>query len=272
MRSQIPSEIVKVLNYIERGILSKFNEDDIQLFYGDYRRRAELLKDVVHLIPKNAMILDAGSSPGFNSLALKMLGYDVISVDINPEPYKPLLERLGIKVIKVDLENESIPLNDESVDCVVFTEVLEHLHPYKISFTLSEINRTLKWGGYLYLTSPNICSIGKRIKLLLGHNPLGKMHVREYTIKEIRDMLNAHGFKPIREEFSLSYNITPHDAKDKDYKENLLKMTLRYPTKENIFHLLTLPLVTMIPSLRATIKIIGLKERLAKLHITYRRF
>jgi SAM-dependent methyltransferase len=156
MRSQIPSEIVKVLNYIERGILSKFNEDDIQLFYGDYRRRAELLKDVANLIPKNAMILDAGSSPGFNSLALKMLGYDVISVDINPEPYKPLLERLGIKVIKVDLENESIPLNDESVDCVVFTEVLEHLHPFKITFTLSEINRTLKMRGYIYISRPLI--------------------------------------------------------------------------------------------------------------------
>jgi len=152
MQPRISSKILKVLNYIETEILPKFNEDDIQMFYGDYKRRAELLEEVVHLIPKNATILDAGSSPGFNSLALKMLGYNVISVDINPEPYKSLLERLGIKVIKVDLENEIIPLNDGSVDCVVFTEVLEHLHPFKITFTLSEINRTLKMGGYIYIS------------------------------------------------------------------------------------------------------------------------
>lgn len=182
-----------------------------------------MLQDVVHLVPKNAVILDAGSSPGFNSLALKLLGYEVYSLDINPEPYEPLLERLGIKVIKADLENERIPLNDGSVDCTIFTEILGHLNPFKITFTLSEINRTLKNRGYLYLTTPNICSIGKRVKCCFGYNPLGKMHVREYTIIEVRDILNTHGFKPIRQGFSLSYNITPHDAKGRDYKGNLLK-------------------------------------------------
>ena len=94
MLSQIPNEILRVLNYIETELLPRFfNEDDIKLFYGDYRRRVELLKDIVHMIPKNAVILDAGSSPGFNSLALRMLGYEVYSIDINPEPYK-LLEQL----------------------------------------------------------------------------------------------------------------------------------------------------------------------------------
>jgi len=184
MRQQISAEIIRVLNHIEQEILPSYSEDDIRLFYGDYRRRVGLLQDVVHLVPRNAVILDAGSSPGFNSLALKLLGYEVYSVDINPEPYEPSLERLGIKVIKADLENERIPLNDGSVDCAVFTEVLEHLHPFKTAFTLSEINRTLKNGGYLYLTTSNVCSIGKRVRLLLGRNPLSKMHVREYTIKE----------------------------------------------------------------------------------------
>ena len=271
MRLQTPA-INKVLNYIETEILPSYSKDDISLFYGDYKRRVELLLDITHLVPKNATIVDVGSSPGFNSLALKLLGYDVYSIDINPEPYESLLEQFGIKVIKADLEINPIPLNDGSCDCAVFTEVLEHLHPFRITFTLSEINRILKKGGYLYLTTPNICSIGKRVKLLLGRNPLGKMHVREYTIKEIREILTAHGFMSIREEFSLQYNITPHDAKGKDYKGNLLEITFKYPTKENVFHLLTLPLVVIIPSLRATIKFIGLKERFVKPYITYRRF
>jgi len=65
------------------------------------------------------------------------------------------LEKYGVQVIKADLEDEVIPLKDEYIDCVVFTEVLEHLHPYKISFTLSEINWVLKVGGILYPTTPN---------------------------------------------------------------------------------------------------------------------
>jgi len=103
--------------------------------------------------------LDAGSAPGYTSLSLKFLGYEVCSLDVNPEPYKRILEERGVKIIKSDLENEIIPLSNECIDCVVFTEVLEHLNPYKVPFTLSEINRVLRIGGLLYLTTPNAVSV-----------------------------------------------------------------------------------------------------------------
>jgi len=115
------------------------------------RRRVELLGDILHFAPKGARVLDAGSALGFTSLALSLLGYEIYSLDINPEPYRTLLEKYGVKVIKANLEDEAIPLEDEHVDCIMFTEVLEHLHPYRISSTLFEINRVLKVGGLLYL-------------------------------------------------------------------------------------------------------------------------
>ena len=114
-----------------------------------------------------------------------------ISLDINPEPCRTILEKYGIQVIKVDLENEVIPLKDGYIECVVFTEVLEHLHPYKIPFTLSELNRVLKVRGILYLTTPNAVSIGKRIKMLFGMQPIGEKHVRRYTMKEVVTLLGT---------------------------------------------------------------------------------
>lgn len=249
-----------MLAFIEEELLPSYSEEDVQLFYGDWRRRCELLHDITQLLPMNSVILDAGSAPGFTSLALKLLGYDVYSCDINPESYKALLEEKGVQVIKADLENEIISLADESVNCVVFTEVLEHLHPYKISFTLSEINRVLRRYGILYLTTPNAVSIGKRIKMLFGLQPIGKKHVREYTVQEVKTLLTGQGFKILQKGFSMAYNLTPHDARGEDYKSNLLRTMFSYPTKENLFHIITLPLAFMIPSLRATIKVVARKE------------
>jgi len=268
----LSEKIAEVLNFIEISILKHYNAEDVQLFYGDYRRRAELLSDILRLIPEGAKVLDAGSAPGFTSLALSLLGYEVYSLDINPEPYRTILEKYGIQIIKVDLENETIPLKDGYIDCVVFTEVLEHLHPYKIPFTLSELNRVLKVRGILYLTTPNAVSIGKRIKMLFGMQPIGEKHVREYTMKEVVTLLTNTGFKILHNSFSIAYNLIPHDARNEDYKSNLLRATLSYPTRGNLFHIITLPLIFTIPSLRATIKIVARKEGHVKPQISNRRF
>jgi len=51
---------------------------------------------------------------------------------------------------------------------IMFTEVLEHIHYYYVSLILSKINRALKLGGVLVLTTPNIASLFRRLRLLLG--------------------------------------------------------------------------------------------------------
>lgn len=268
----LSTEVIEVLSRLEAEILSHYGKEDVDLFYGDWRRRAELLCDINNLFPKGATVLDAGSSPGFTSLALKLLGFEVLALDINPAPYKDLLQKQGVYTIKADLENGSIPLKNQYVDCVVFTEVLEHLHPYRIPYVLSEINRVLKLGGGLYLTTPNVASIGKRVKLLFGLQPAGKMHIKEFTAKEVISMLNRQGFKVLYEGYSLAYNMTPHNAEGKGFKNNLAQAVFKYRTKENFFHILTLPTVFTIPSLRATIKVVVRKERYIRGWIPERRF
>jgi len=82
-----------------------------------------------------------------------------------------LLRLAKVQAIKPDLERDRVPVGDGWADCAVFSEVLEHLNPYYVGHTVSEINRVLRPGGILMLTTPNIASLFRRIRLLLGIQP-----------------------------------------------------------------------------------------------------
>jgi 2-polyprenyl-3-methyl-5-hydroxy-6-metoxy-1,4-benzoquinol methylase len=82
----------------------------------------------------------------------------------------PIAERCGVKVVKRDLERERLDIR--GADCAVFTEVIKHLYYYYVPQVLSEINKSLKPGGYLILTTPNIASFFRRLRLILGKQPI----------------------------------------------------------------------------------------------------
>jgi hypothetical protein len=70
---------------------------------------------------------------------------------------------------------------------------------------LIELNRVLKWGGLVIVTTPNIASAFSIGKSLAGNSPYvygeynpkspGDRHSREYAPSEIRLALNSAGFK-----------------------------------------------------------------------------
>lgn len=248
------------------------NEDDIDMFYFDHPRRKELIMKVTQYLPNGATIVDAGCAPGFTSLALRLLGFKVFCLDIEPRQYKEILENRGCRVFKVDLEHEPIPLSTGSVDGVIFTEVLEHLSPYHIPWTMYELNRILKIGRYLFLSTPNVVSIGKRVKMLLGKNPLGKKHVKEYTMDEVKELVEEAGFSVEECYYSLAYDVIPYYAKGRDYLLTPFKALFKYPCKENLFKALVLPLVRLKRSFRATIFVVGRKQHSSCRPIAVRRF
>lgn len=227
-------KINNILKELENLIINYYNKTDVELFYADYRRRRELLIEILKYIPPGATVVDAGCAPGFTSLALKLLGYNVICIDVRPEPYRSVLEKYGCSVYKVDLERDSIPghLDQLGVDAVVFTEVLEHLNPYYVSWSLYILNRILKYNGLLILSTPNIASIGKRILLIIGKNPIAPTHVKEYTMNEVVKLLTDHGFEILEKRYSSAYDRTPYHAKGKDYTLTLFRALLNTLVKK----------------------------------------
>lgn len=129
---------------------------------------------------------------------VKEIGYNVIAVDIELERFKKILEHFDIPAVKADLERDRIAIDDEFCDCVVFSEVLEHLSPYYVSHALTEINRITKTGGYLILTTPNVASLFRRLKLLLSRSPIYRYNVKGYTKLEVEKLLKKNGFQILR--------------------------------------------------------------------------
>jgi predicted SAM-dependent methyltransferase len=107
-----------------------------------------------------------------------------------------------------DAELDRYPYPDAHFDAIVAGEIIEHfLHdPMHMLF---ESHRVLSEGGYLLITTPNVGSITSVAKTLAGRNPqiyssykraapgepLEIGHMREYTVNEMSDILQAAGFE-----------------------------------------------------------------------------
>jgi hypothetical protein len=104
-----------------------------------------------------------------------------------------------------DAERDPFPYADETFDTVLCCELIEHL--------VSEINRVLKPGGHLVLTTPNIVSARAISAILLGYHPAffpayirprtpdeepEARHNREYAPMEIQHLLVDAGFEMVR--------------------------------------------------------------------------
>src|SRR5579883_167135 len=106
-----------------------------------------------------------------------------------------------------DAERDPYPYPDEHYHTVLCCELLEHLFADPMHL-MSEVNRILKPGGHLVLTTPNIVSLRGIAAVLQGYHPGffpaylrpeaaaegDARHNREYTPREIRMLLENSGF------------------------------------------------------------------------------
>jgi ubiquinone/menaquinone biosynthesis C-methylase UbiE len=119
------------------------------------QNRNNWLKSVLGDIPRGSTILDAGAGNGNKKKYCKNLNY--ISQDI--AEYKGISKSGGLHTGLVDYSEldivsdiVDIPLNDESIDAIMCTEVIEHVEDPLLVF--KEFSRLLKKDGVLILTAP----------------------------------------------------------------------------------------------------------------------
>jgi len=131
---------------------------------------------------------------------------------------------------------------------------------------LSKINKALKLGGILALTTPDVASLFRRLRLLLGIQPIYRYHVREYTMSEVLTLLREVGFEVVRAYYSIVNDLAFIDANLEEYLKiasckDLLQVAIRKPTKQNILRLLAYPIVKLRSSLRQLIVAVAVKTR-----------
>jgi SAM-dependent methyltransferase len=152
-------------------------------------------------------VLEVGAHPFLYTALLQAEGMAVTALDLRPERSRAFIERRGLDVRACDIEAERWPFEDATFDFALFTELLEHLRVDPL-FALAELNRVLKPGGRVLLTTPNLYALKTVLRFLRGRGlwdpivefgklrVLGHMgHVREYARRDVLRLLQASGFR-----------------------------------------------------------------------------
>jgi SAM-dependent methyltransferase len=125
---------------------------------------AKVVELLTPLLSQSTRMLVAGAGQGGleHELALSgKLANNILAADIHPHGY--LMQ--GIRCVACDL-NDSLPFENESLDVVVATEVIEHLNnPRNL---IDEAGRILTPGGRLVLSTPNAESFAQRVRFLFS--------------------------------------------------------------------------------------------------------
>ena len=171
------------------------------------RRSKTRYKDTLSLIlpelraPEGLRFADVGG--GHLAWFVAPLFTEAVAFDLSGL-YENEARALGVETLVWDLTAGDAPHDPESFDVVSFCEVLEHLPPPPFPY-LGRVARLLKPGGILLFSVPNMAGIAKRVKFLFGRSPLKlglhhwkhvghPHHIREYTVREVRFMLDQVGF------------------------------------------------------------------------------
>ena len=111
-----------------------------------------------------------------------------------------------------DAEKDRFPYPDGHFATVLCCELLEHL-PSDPMFLMAEINRILRPGGHVVMTTPNVASLRALRAILEGYHPgffpayikpaepgaeVEARHAREYTPREMHNLLQDSGFEVAR--------------------------------------------------------------------------
>ncbi len=166
-----------------------------------FRRVFDVVKaSDIHPMPQQQW-LDIGCHRGTFAKTVSGMGLRVTGMDVwSPQPEIDL----PYVFCNCDLNTDTIPFPDGTFDFISALELIEHL--IDTDRFLSHVRRTLKPGGTFVLSTPNICMLRNRFRVMFGLYPYALEfrtnihHVRLYNLATLLWHLREHGFEIIRVE------------------------------------------------------------------------
>jgi len=134
-----------------------------------YRRDGHVFTDIPHVIPKfsklleqngliGSRLLDVGCGNGRHLVYFSRYGYCVIGFDSSPSAVRLTQEWLARENLLGDVcqadSRQAFPFPDNSLDVLISTQVIHHALLATVLFTIQEITRIVRCGGYILITVP----------------------------------------------------------------------------------------------------------------------
>lgn len=153
----------------------------IDLGQGSVAERTKGKEIALGLVPdgRGRKALDVGARAGHQTRWLRERGYEVTSIDVEPQ----FAECAQVNA------NEPLPFADESFDLIWSSEVIEHLEDPKFSF--QQLVRVARPGADLILTTPNSYAWLFRFIALFGLTPekiQRKDHLHFFRVEDILEL------------------------------------------------------------------------------------
>ena len=184
---------------IEKTLLQAYAEMQ-DPHYIDERGRTKaserVLRPLEKRLGKKGKLLDVGCFYGVLLSDAKSFGWEVEGVEPSRWARQKAKEQFGLDIRYASLKEAAFPA--ESFDAVTAIDVFEHfLHPQE---ELQEINRILKKGGLLYLSTPDVGSVAARLfhRRWWGYRP---EHLFYFSRRSLNSFLVSSGFEPVWEGF-----------------------------------------------------------------------
>ena len=127
-------------------------------------------------------LFDLGCGLGRHSLFFAQQGFTVDAFDLSASALEPLRAESADKQLNITVRSGdmiSLPYKDDSFDCLLAYHVISHTDTAGIKKILSEIKRTVKSGGELYVT---LCS-----KNAWSYKEAGFPVIDENTVIKVED-------------------------------------------------------------------------------------
>lgn len=185
-------------------VQGRFNEEPD--YYPRYRSRYETTLESFanHADPQPSRILDVGGGQ-FALLASKIWGDQGTMVDVIDDHLDHIRQQ-GVATAVWNLARDEPPFDSASpFDCVIFSEVIEHL-PIPGHIALERLRRCLRPGGLMVCTTPNFYRLRNLVYLAAGKTIFdhfrypevgGLGHVIEYDEPRLRWQLERAGFRDV---------------------------------------------------------------------------
>ena len=190
--------IKESINATRKGFEESFSSAD---FYNKQTQDSEHLEQIMDFLPiKDGMrILDLGAGSGYLSFpiakrntACEIVGLDIVANTLEANRIRARRECIS-NLSFVCYDGLRFPFEAGSFDMVITRYSLHHFPD--INYSISEVARVLKSGGFFFISDPcpNDCDKDRFVDEYMQLKKDG--HIRFYTEKEWRNICGKSGLK-----------------------------------------------------------------------------